>query len=524
MTAPLDVAAAAREESPAPARRAKKKFYGRTAKVGAVWSVVRQGGQELIYLPASMLLARLLAPADFGIAAAASFFILLSTRLTQLGFNSALVKIKHLRDEHATSVFAVNIALGIVTWAILIVAAPFIGRLFDSPASVQALRAGSFIFLITPFGTVPSALIARRMDFRHTAAAQWADSLSGVIVSVALALSGFGFWSIVLGHLAGSVCQVTVMMYLSRWRPSARFSLAATRELLSFGLGVHIKRLLQFACLNLDTLIVGSVLGVTALGFYDKAFTLMNRFVVRLAVGGANFRIFSIIQEDPDRFRRAYLRLILTVSLIALPVFGGAIAVAPALFAVLFGKAWLASVLPFQILCVGGVLRLYDGYASHANEAMGAIWNQVRRQALGAVLVVIGAWAGSRIGGVVGAATGVTAALAVLSVTMQTLVCRVTGLTWRQMLGAQLPAAVCATGLVAVVLAAREVMGGAVPDVAAWQMLIVQLLSGAAFYLLFLVHSPFPSVTALVQETAVDLRLHTALARVKGFGSALFRR
>lgn len=488
-----------------------KKSYARTAKVGAAWSLVRQGGHELIQLPASMILARLLSPSDFGIAAAASFFILLATRLTSLGFNSALVRIKELREEHATSVFVVNIALGGLTWGVLFAAAPLIGSLFDSQDAVDALRISSFIFLITPFGTVPSALIARRLNFRDSTTAHWIDTGVGVVVSIALALQGFGFWSIVLGHLAGTVGQVSALMYLSRWRPRGRFSVAATRDLLSFGLGIHTKRILQFACFNMDNLIVGTVLGVTALGFYDKAFTTMNRIVNRLAVGQANFRIFSIIQEDPARFRRAYLRLIFTVSLIGLPAFGAAIVAAPALFAVLFGGGWSSSVLPFQILCVGGILKLFDGYASQANEALGGIWAQVRRQAVGAVLVVVGAWLGSRYGGLLGAAVGVSSAIAILSATMQALVRRMAGLTWREMLGAQVPGVTCALGLAATMLLASTLVTRTIEDAAGWQLLMIQALAGGGFYLLFMLRSPFALVRTLVQETANDLGLDRRL-------------
>src|SRR5687768_6649349 len=91
-------------------KREKKKAYGKTAKKGAVWSIVRQSGHELIAIPAAMIMARLLTPTDFGIAAAASFFMVLASRLTQFGFNAAMVRIKELRPEHASSVFVVNLA------------------------------------------------------------------------------------------------------------------------------------------------------------------------------------------------------------------------------------------------------------------------------------------------------------------------------------------------------------------------------------------------------------------------------
>jgi O-antigen/teichoic acid export membrane protein len=354
-------------------------------------------------------------------------------------------------------------------------------------------------------------MIAREMQFKRSTVAHWVDAISGVAVSIGLAVSGYGYWSIILGHLTGTLCQVAVVTWLSRWRPTFRFSMAALRDLLGFGLGVHMKRLLQFACFNIDTLIVGSVLGMTALGFYDKAFTLMNRLLGRLALGGGNFRIFAIIHEDRVRYRRAYLRMTLAISLIALPGFGALMVMAPAVIVVLFGKSWLPSVVPFQILCVAGVIRLYDGYASAANEVMGVIWLQVRRQAVGVVLVAVFTWLGSRYGGVVGAAIGITAALALLTASMQALVIRETGITAGEMLRAQLPAAVCALGIMVVALCTEILIRRWVHEPAAWTMLLGQAGTGCIFYAWFILRSPFASVRGLVHETIADLGLETRL-------------
>ena len=189
---------------------------------------------------------------------------------------------------------------------------------------------------------------------------------------------------------------------------------------------------------------------MTALGFYDKAFTTMNRIVNRFTLGQAYFRIFSIIHDEPVRFRRAYSRLILTITLVGLPAFTGCIVLAQPLFLVLYGEQWTSAVLPFQLLCAGGMLKLLNAYASQANEAVGNIWPQARRQAVGVLLVVIGAWIGSRYGGVSGAALGVGIAMCLLTASMQALVRRATGLSWRALLAPMAPAIVCSVLLVAV--------------------------------------------------------------------------
>jgi PST family polysaccharide transporter len=342
------------------------------------------------------------------------------------------------------------------------------------------------------------------MQFRYATLTEWSDAIGSMIVTLVLAFQGYGYWSIVIGQLSGSVIRVVLKSYLCGWRPSLRCTRLAVRELLSFGLGLQAKRLLEYASFNLDNLVVGRVLGMTALGFYDKAFTTMNRIVNRLTLGQAYFRIFSIIHDEPARFRRAYSRLILTISLIGLPAFTGAIVVAEPLFVVMYGEKWLPAVLPFQLLCVGGILKLLNAYASQANEAVGNVWPQARRQAVGAMAVIAGAWLGSHYAGVNGAAVGVALAMVILTVTMQSLVRRSTGLTWSEMLAPHVPAVTVSVLLALLLRGVELAMQSVVGATPAWQLLPAQLLAALLFYAVFILFSPFAAVRQLVAETIND--------------------
>jgi O-antigen/teichoic acid export membrane protein len=178
--------------------------------------------------------------------------------------------------------------------------------------------------------------------------------------------------------------------------------------------------------------------------------------------------------------------------------------VAHPLFMVLYGDKWAPAVLPFQLLCAGGMLKLLNAYASQANEAVGNVWPQARRQAIGAVLVVAGAWTGSRYGGVTGAALGVAVAMMILTASMQALVRRATGLSWRALLAPQVPAAVCSGLLAVLLLAVERGLYALTAEPAPLQLLILQTVAGALFYFGFVVFSPFPSVRDIVAETIED--------------------
>jgi O-antigen/teichoic acid export membrane protein len=179
--------------------------------------------------------------------------------------------------------------------------------------------------------------------------------------------------------------------------------------------------------------------------------------------------------------------------------------VARPLFILMYGERWLPAVLPFQILCAGGILKLLNAYASQANEATGNIWPQVWRQAIGAVCIVAGAYAGARGWGVAGAATGVAIGMAVLTVSMQALVRRVTGLTWGEMLRPQVPAVACTALVVGVLVAVAQALPLLIPEPAAWQQLIAQVLAGSLAYGLFVLFSPFAALNEVVNETIHQL-------------------
>jgi O-antigen/teichoic acid export membrane protein len=231
----------------------------------------------------------------------------------------------------------------------------------------------------------------------------------------------------------------------------------------------------------------------------------MSRLVNRLTLGQAPFRIFSIIQEDRERFRRAYERLMLSVTLLGYPALAGCIVVATPLFRVLYSPKWDAAILPFQILCFGGMLKLLNNYGSQANEAAGAIWNQAARQGVGTVLVVVGAAAGSHFGGIVGASIGVTAAMVVLTLSMQELVRRAIGFSWPRLLAPQVPALVCTGIVVAALSITLRVLARVAPDAHAWQQLAILGVVGLLTYFGFVLFAPFNTVRVLVSETVDEL-------------------
>jgi PST family polysaccharide transporter len=486
-------------------KRHKLHSYGRAAKAGALWKFTSESLHQLIEIPTVVILARLLTPEDFGIAAAAGFFLRLSNKLGGFGFGgAALQRLKELRAEHITSVFVMNLVSGVCLWAGLTVSAPALAGFFRNEAITPALRVAALVYLVQPFGVGQFAVMNRELRFKQIALVSWVYPAVFLCVAVPLAFLGFAFWSLIYGQLCASVLQVLAKVYYGGQPRGFKVSRQALRETIPFGAGISAKRLLNFGAEYLDSLIVGRLFGMTALGFYDKGFNTMARFVDRLSFGpSVFFRIFAIIQDEPERLRRAYRKVVLSVTLLAYPPFAALIAIAPQFIEVVYGEQWKPAVLPFQILCVAGAMRLLVAYASAATQAVGIIWAEVWRQ-MAYVALVVGAVLLFSPWGIAGAAFGVSLATVTMAVLMQALACRMIGIRWREVLGAQVPGLVAAAGLVLVLYATAAGLRMLVREPAAWQVLVLQGMTGFLFVVTFTLYGPFRGVRDVAEEALAD--------------------
>jgi Membrane protein involved in the export of O-antigen and teichoic acid len=477
--------------------------YSKITKVGFIWSVISRSLGELIGIPTAMVLARLLTPYDFGVAAAAGFFVQLSQRLTNFGFNQALVQHKDLREEHKSVVFIVNGVIGVLAWLVLMACAPLFSSMFRSRDAAAVIPMAGLSIAIGAVGGVPAALLVRDLKFKEVGLLDSAAAWMTAAVSVLLAWLGWGYWSLIYSQIF-SISIITVLRFrVARWWPRFLWSRAALMQLLSFGVGLHFKRLLESVAQNCDNLVVGNFLGLTALGYYDKAFSTMQRAVTLLNAGGpaVSLRVLAIIQDDDLRFRAAYRKLILTATLMAYPAIGYLILVAPHLILFLFGPQWISAVLPFQVLCAAGLLKVLNMYVSTAAQSKGQVWGEVWRQLLYVALIVIGTAIGSRFG-LPGAAVGVLAATLVVTVLMHEWLARITGLTVRELLLPQVPAWLCA-GLVGLMVLAARFAVRWIPahGVTNGLLLGAETVAALLTYAAFIRFAPFVELRTVVDDT-----------------------
>ncbi len=343
------------------------------AAKGIAWSFVQRWGSQVISFSVFLLLARLLGPEDFGLIAMSGVFIAFMRVFLDQGFASAIVQRQDLEPEHLDTAFWISIGISLVLMALTWATAGLVAHLYHEPELTWVIRLLSINFVFKALNSVQNAILTRQMAFRPLAVRALIGITAGGAVGVAMALMGFGVWSLVGYQLANGIVEVPVLWMVSDWRPGLRLSKPHFRELFNFGIHVVGMNGLIFLSNYSDNLLVGYYLGPTALGYYTIAYRVLTVLTTLLAktTNQVAFPTFSRLQHDPERLRRAFCQATRLTSLIAFPVFLGISAVASELVPVVFGEQWAPSIPVMQVLAFLGILRTVFQFNGPIMLAMG---------------------------------------------------------------------------------------------------------------------------------------------------------
>lgn len=309
------------------------------------WTLLDTWGTQLLGLLVFVILARLLDEVSFGLVALAAVFVAFAQLFVDQGLGDALIQRRTVTRGQIDTAFWVAVLTGGLLTVAGIILAPFIATLIGEPDIGPILQWLSFSFLLTAFSSIQLALLRREMRFKSLAIRKLIAVGGSGVIGVAMAFLGYGAWALVGQQLSNAVISVVMLWTVSPWRPGLQVTRSDFRQLFAFGLNVVGGDLLNFFSRNVDRLLIGAYLGPAQLGFYavgyrilDTSQSLLVSFARKLA-----FPIFSRLQDDRDRLRRAYARVQRALSIVILPGYVGLALVAQEAIVVIFGAKWAAS-------------------------------------------------------------------------------------------------------------------------------------------------------------------------------------
>ena len=294
----------------------------RTTARAVAWNYLSWFLSKALVLVTTAVLARLLTPEEFGVIGFATVIITYLTVMRDLGLGGALIQRRDDIEDAADTVFWINIALGVVLSAVTAMIAPWVAGYFGEPQVTALLRVLGLTFLLQSLGTTHLIRLQRELAFARKVVPDVGQAAVRGVISIAAAAAGLGPWALVVGQLAAVATSAALAWIVMPWRPRMRFARRLVRPLTRFGaplLGVDI---IHAVAGNLDYLIVGKVLGATALGVYTLAYRLPELLLLGVVtvLNRAVFPAFATVQDDPERLRRGFLQSIRYVQIVIVPI------------------------------------------------------------------------------------------------------------------------------------------------------------------------------------------------------------
>ncbi len=358
---------------------------------GAAWGFIEAIGLRGVQFVINIILARLLAPEQFGLIGMLMIFIALSWTLMDSGFGAALIQKQSITEEDKNSIFYFNIFVGIVITVLLCLIAPWVAAFFKQPVLTSLLRVLSLVIVINSLGMVQGNLLIKEIDFKTQTKISLAASLCSGIIGVTFAYYGFGVWSLAIQQLSNAVFRVVLLWILNSWRPALIFSMSSLREMFSYGSKLLVSGLLNVVFEHIYVIIIGRIFSPLTLGLYTRAKSLktMPSWTLCAMVGRVTFPVFSKIQDDRERVKRAMRKSLTTMVLINFPVMIGLAVVAyPFVFVVLTSK-WKACVPYLEVLCLGGLMLPLIFINLNVLRALGRSDLVLKIEALSKILIII---------------------------------------------------------------------------------------------------------------------------------------
>lgn len=326
----------------------------RKAVHGAGWSAAAKFFRQFIQLFFQIILARMLAPSDFGLLSMVIVFSALADILKNLGLGAAIIQRQDITARHLSSVFWVNIFSGLLVFLLFQLLAPFIADFYKVPSLENVTKVYAFIYLIGSANVVQEAILQKKLQFKRLFIAEALAVIAGGVVALILAVYNYGVWTLVWQYLSITIISTIVLWGTSDWRPSFRFDRKSVSDLRKFGANLVAHDLLSFLSRNIDNIFIGKYLGPTALGIYSRAYFLMLQPVniTSQVLARVMFPVLSRLQGNTESIRRAYLKSTKLVAFIVFPGIAYVFVMAKPLIFILLGTQWMGVSFILQVFCI----------------------------------------------------------------------------------------------------------------------------------------------------------------------------
>lgn len=322
----------------------------KTAAKSFYWSAIEKFSSQTLQFTISIILARLLLPADFGLLAMIMIFFAIANVFIQSGLSTGLIQKHDRTDIDYSTVFVFNLVISLVFYAILWLTATYIADFYNENKLVAIIRVSAISLIINSFAIIQRTKLTINLDFRSIALINIISVFISGILSIGLAYFGYGVWSLVINGLANSVSSVALLFILIKWKPSFVFSRKSFRVLFSFGSKILLSSIIHQLTLHLYSSFIGKVYSTSELGYFNKAksYADLSSTSLNNILSQVSFPLLASLQNNKDKLSFVYESMIRIASFVMFPSMILIAILAKPLILVLLTEKWSQSIVLLQ--------------------------------------------------------------------------------------------------------------------------------------------------------------------------------
>lgn len=338
-----------------------------------IWDYTGRLTSVILNLLVTSLLSRILHPTDYGyiglIVAVSSIALIFQ----DFGLGSAIIQRKNVDQYQLSTIFFLSLGVGLFFCSIVYFTAPLIAAYYEENQLTKYFRASILGILFGSLNVVPAALVQKKMLFKQQALRNAITTIFVGSVTVGLAYSGWGIWSLMLQVLLISASTVVINFFITKWYPSFYFRLSAILEIINYSSYIFLSNVSNVVFSRIDTFIIPKVFNLSILGFYSRAQQMDNmvRNVSSTSILGVLFPYFSTIIENDELVLKLWERYYNLICLAYFLITGIAIISANFSFTLLFGTQWDTAADYYKLIAITGFVYPISSLALSIIQARG---------------------------------------------------------------------------------------------------------------------------------------------------------
>lgn len=321
---------------------------------GIFWSAVEKYSSTIVALIVSAILARLISPAEFGIVSLATVMIAFFSIFTNMGIAPAIIQRNDLTEKNLDSIFSYTIIFGLGLCALFFSCSWLIARFYDNSQLIPICQLLSINLLLLSINLVPNALMLKNKRFKLIAQRTFSVQIVGGSLAIWAALSGWGVYSLLIAPMLTALFVLGFNIYNYPRRIDWKLDLEPLCRIFSYSVYSFLFELVNYFSRNLDKLIIGRVLNISALGYYDKSYRLMLMPLqqVTSVINPVLQPVLSSLQTDMQELSKKYEKIIVFLGNISFPMTVFLFASAYELINIVYGSKWNPAIPTFRILAL----------------------------------------------------------------------------------------------------------------------------------------------------------------------------